>query len=242
LEAERYADSVQTFSRFIDRGDAPAVVYVNRGDAFFMLEEYEKAIDDYDEAAQMQESGALFFRRATAMIQLGKLAAAEDDISKAIALSPDYADAWRVRGDIAARDFRGENAIEYYSKSLTLDDSDGRVYLGRAVVYRDLNQIDRALADIEEAIELGEDDRAWTFHLRGMCYLDLEKFDRAIADLTTAIKMGETEAQVFILRAEAFRAVGRNEEAAQDEQTAEKMEAKPGHSSLSEGLRKTKAR
>ena len=63
-----------------------------------------------------------------------------------------------------------ERQVELFSESLTLNPRDGIVYLNRGIAYDALGDIERALADFEQAIRLCP-KRAEAYNNRGYLIL-----------------------------------------------------------------------
>ena len=64
--------------------------YSTRGITYFLLGEYQKAIDDYNKAIErLPEIGEFYVNRAKAYARLGDDAAAERDVEKAIEMGFD---------------------------------------------------------------------------------------------------------------------------------------------------------
>ena len=75
--------------------------FCNRGKAKKNLAEYEKAVEDYDRAIEINPDNAnAFNNRGIAKGMLGKYAAASEDFEKAIKIKPTFVEAIRNR-DIA---------------------------------------------------------------------------------------------------------------------------------------------
>ena len=68
-------------------------VYVNRGNLYFVGNDFGKAISEYDQALDLglSKEHVAYFNRAMAHEHLGDLASAEQDYLRAIDLSPQWA-------------------------------------------------------------------------------------------------------------------------------------------------------
>ncbi len=117
----------------------PAASYLDEGSVYFEVGNYERAIDRFGRAIELQpDLCAAYFNRALACTRLGRFEAALADYDRAAALTPQDADIFNNRGllhfergelDAAAADF--ERAIK-----LQPDDGDARTNL--ALVQRHL--------------------------------------------------------------------------------------------------------
>jgi len=134
-----------------------AKAYNNRGVAYAKLNEYERAIKDYDKAIELNPNYAeTYYNRGNAYAKLNKYERAIKDFSKAIELNPNYAKAYGNRGiayskihryEESARDLKKagilffhsgkeENAVKAFSICFKLRDkieNDDIVYCGLAL-------------------------------------------------------------------------------------------------------------
>ena len=112
--------------------------------------------------------------------------------TKAIALDPNYADAYNNRGVAYWDKGQYDRAIEDYNKAITLDPKDAAAYNNRGVAYNDKGQHDRAIEDFNKAIAL-DPNNASAYNNRGFAYYTNGNMGRAISDFQKACDLGEDE-------------------------------------------------
>jgi len=100
----------------------------------------------------------------------------------------------------------------------------------RGLAYRDKGELDRAIADFNEAIRL-DPEFALAYNNRGLAYRDKGEFDRAIADFNEAIRINPlpastTHVNVFSNRGLAYRDKGDLDRAIADFNEAIRLEPK----------------
>ncbi|MBU1342567.1 MAG: tetratricopeptide repeat protein [Proteobacteria bacterium] len=165
----------------IDKGygklprDEWALIYVKRGTLYHKTNFYNKAIDDYDKALELDPQciGAYFYRAGTKE-KINQLSAAIEDYSKTV--------------DMMSKLLSG---ISNSEKSM--------VYLNRAIIYRKQNKFDFALADHHRAIKI--DGSAKAFLSRGITLCKMENFEKAISDFDKSIKINPSDETAYIYRA-----------------------------------------
>jgi len=110
-------------------------------------------------------------------------------ISSALALNPNYTEAYNNRGLVFKELKRFDEALEDYNKALTLKPDYADALNNRGVVYREFGRLHEALADYSKAIELVP-DYAEVYNNRAGVFIDLKRFDEALADFdkATALK------------------------------------------------------
>jgi len=79
------------------------------------------------------------------------------------------------------------NAVEYYTRAITLGCGEAEAYGNRAAAYNWLSEYDKAFADICRAIELEPSNGVYLFN-RGVSYAEKENWERAFIDFFDAIK------------------------------------------------------
>jgi len=88
------------------------------------------------------------------------------------------------------------SAVERSMKSIRLDPKFALAYNNRGVAYKNKGELDRAIADYDEAIRLNP-NYALPYDNRGNAYKDKGEYDRAIADLDAAIRLNPNYAKAY---------------------------------------------
>ena len=159
-DAEDYQGAVGSLTRAISifRGDERWLL--KRGMCWQELEQYEKAIEDFNEALRINPDFA------EALNGLGNIksftgdnAAAIEYYTKAIAIKPDYAIAIYNRGVSKADLGDHIGAIEDYNKTLEINPDDGDAYVNRGISKWELKGeavADAAYRDMKRGITIPE--------------------------------------------------------------------------------------
>lgn len=103
----------------------------------------------------------IFYARAFVYWTASHFATAIDDLSKAIALNDEMADAYNLRGVCSARTKDMEQAIADFSRAIDLGLNDASPFLNRAKTFLELGQLEFALPDLLDAIERDENHSSW---------------------------------------------------------------------------------
>ena len=138
------------------QGKDLAWAYYNRGNAYYSLGDYARAIEDHDEALRLDPGNALFYsNRGSAYDELGEYRRAIEDYDEALRINPGYLDAYNNRG--VAYDHLGEyaRAIEDFDQALRLDPGDASYYNNRAFARCHLGQVEASLDDWMQVVRLG---------------------------------------------------------------------------------------
>jgi tetratricopeptide (TPR) repeat protein len=91
------------------------------------------------------------------LIITGQHDRAIEDYNKAIALNPNYAEAYYNRGN--AYYFKGQydRAIEEFNKAIALNPNDATAYNNRGLAYGKKGHYDRAISDFQRACDMGNE-------------------------------------------------------------------------------------
>ena len=183
----------------------PATVYFYRGNAYNYKKKYDRAIEDYNQALQLNPKYAeAFYSRGNAYNKKGEYDRAIADFNQALLLNPKDAEAFNNRG-IAYRN-KGEydRAIADFNQALLLNPKYAEfLYNNRGIAYGKKGEYDRAIADFNQALQLNPKDAA-AFNYRGIAYGNKKEYDRAIADYNQALLLNPKYAEAFYNRGIAY--------------------------------------
>jgi tetratricopeptide (TPR) repeat protein len=180
-----------------------AVPPEDRGEVYYKMQEYDRAIADYSQAITLhkdKKKGWLYGRRADAYFKKGDYDKAITDYNQMSTLVLDSnrpfifrAYAYSAKGD-------HDSAIVAYSDLLkrggTSFGDAASFYKERGRSWSAKRDYDRAIADYDDAIRVGLQadgnanwELAWAYNSRGVAWDDKGDYDRAIADYNLAIQL-----------------------------------------------------
>ena len=165
-----------------------AILYYERGDLYFSLEQYEKAFADYQEmVALLPEEPSAYFIRA---------------------------DKYAIWGDrISTEEEKGQQRQEYYElaladcdRSIQLDPDFAEAIRLRSKLFLVLNDYDSALADLAHllTLDLSEVDRAILYNERGDLYFSQEQFEMAFADYQEMVDLLPDAPDPYYVRSDKY--------------------------------------
>ncbi|WP_157174404.1 tetratricopeptide repeat protein [Thiocystis violascens] len=189
-----YLLAINLLNTLLAEPEAPveqvARALINRGTNYWQLENFDKAISDYNAAiklpqAHVEEVASALVNRGTTYGQLGNHEKAIADFSAVIELK--------------------QAPVEQVAWAL----------VNRGVAYRMLGDIDKAIADDSAAIELPQPPVEWVAKAlvdRGLIYGQIGDSDKANADFTTVIKLEQAPAEevawALVTRGLTYRLIG----------------------------------
>lgn len=157
------------------------------------------------------------YERGVRALETGDPGRAIPHLNKAIQLNPEHFWAIRGRGEAYCLLREYDQALADCNEAIRLAPRAGP-YLVRARCYQEIEEFRLALRDCDEAIRL-DPNNASAYLVRGEIHAKQSDHARAIADFTATIKFGQQPAErlAYRARAEAYRAVGDEASAAQDD-------------------------
>jgi tetratricopeptide (TPR) repeat protein len=145
--------------------DHLAAAYFNRGLAYYNQRRYDVAIDDFDQAIQLQPnpapgsgqavtSAVTFDYRGNAYRHEGQYDRAVADFDEALRLNPDAAEIFDDRGVAYFGGHQYDRAIQDYDRAIGLASNFALAFYNRGMALRALGQQDRAAVDFTQARQL----------------------------------------------------------------------------------------
>jgi tetratricopeptide (TPR) repeat protein len=213
-----------------------ANAFNNRGLAYNKKGQYDRAIQDLDQAIQLNPQHALaFINRGLAYNNKGQYDRAIQDYDQAIRLNPQFAEAFGTRGNAYKDKGQYDRAIQDYDQAIRLNPQDAGAFNNRGLAYKDKGQYDRAIQDFDQVIRLNPQD-AGAFNNRGVAYKDKGQYDRAIQDYDQVIRLNPQDAGAFNNRGLAYKDKGQYDRAIQDFDQVIRLDPQNAHAFNNRGI------
>ena len=198
LKQHENEQALASFGAAIELGPKNAEGYVYRAEALYWLHEYDKALENCNQAvdlAQESDVKALAYAiRSKVYLARGQEDEGGADAARAVGLAPDSAQAniacclaRRVKGEL-------DKAVAYGQKAVRLEPTSAEAQDWLACAYDDNNDRAKALAGYNEAIRL-DPKFARAFRHRG--FLSFPDEDKEIADFAEAVRLDPKDDSAF---------------------------------------------
>ena len=170
-----------------DKGDKLAEAFNNRGIAYRLKGDLDRAVADYNQAIKLNgKLAAAFSNRGVVYDKKGDYDRAIQDYDQAIKLNP-TADAYFNRGNAYLGKSQYASAIDDYNQALKMKADFAPAFDNRCWARAVVGILKPALADCNEALRLMPGSAA-TLHSRGFIYLKMTQFDAAVSDYDAALR------------------------------------------------------
>lgn len=131
---------------------------------------------------------------------------------KAVAIKPDYYQAWRNRGDALDELKRHQEAIESYDKAVAIKPDYHQAWYNRGYALGELKRYQEAIESYDKAIAI-KPDYAYAWYNRGISLRKLERYQEAIESYDKAIAIKPDYSYAWYNRGYALDELKRYEEA-----------------------------
>jgi tetratricopeptide (TPR) repeat protein len=171
-----------------DKGDKLAEAFNNRGVAYRLKGDYDRALADYAQAIKLNAKlAAVFVNRGVVYDKKGELDHAIQDYDQAIKLKPSV-EAYFNRGNAYLGKSQYASAIDDYNQAIKLKADFGPAFDNRCWARAVVGILKPALADCNEALRLMPNNAA-TLDSRGFVFLKMTQFDAAVSDYDAALRI-----------------------------------------------------
>ena len=232
--ANDFNGAIKLYNEALQLNPNNADVYIDRGNAYFDLGQYERAIQDYNKTIKLRSDySEAYNNRARAYEELGQYNRAFQDYTKAIELNPNYALCYYNRGLASLYQQQYRRAIPDFTKVIELESKPDKidnsatygladVYNNRGVAYKNLEQYENALKDYNKAIELNP-NQADAYLNRAVLFIMAGNYNQALADLNKTLQINPNRAQAYYLRGLIYAEMGNTAKAQADLTRAQQL-------------------
>lgn len=212
-QAGRLAEAETCYRRVLQADPRHAHALYMLGVVAQQVGQAELAVDLIGQAIKRDRQNPVYhLTRATALEDLDRLHEALEGYDKALALKPDYAEAFYSRGIALKKIGHLGDALANFEKALELKDDFAEAHNNRAVALLELSRFDEAVVSFDRALALRA-DYVEALHNRGIALQGLNRIDEALADYDRALAIYPDFAEALYHRGSALQALERFDEA-----------------------------
>ena len=199
----QYEDGVQ-LTQFPLVRQSKAVAYLKRGNEWLDKKEFDKAMEDFNEAIRLDSNNSqAYCDRGHTWREKKEYDKAIKDFNEAVRLDPGFAPAYSGRGQALGRKKEHDKAFKDFTEAIRLDPKYAPAYSGRGNVWGSKKEYDKAFNDFNQAIRL-DPKYAPAYCGRGHVWRDKKEFDKAFKDFNEAIRLDPKYAFAYYNRGFAW--------------------------------------
>jgi tetratricopeptide (TPR) repeat protein len=211
-----WRDDLLLWHDTVSKSPNKARPHLNRGNAYLDRGLYQKALEDYNRALEIDPGYAEAHYNSGLIYALRKdYALAKKEFIRAIEYKPDYISAYINLGNVCNDVGEYPAAIENYDKALAIDPLDANAYCNRGLAYFRIGDKATALADYDRCLDL---DSSFSngYLNRGIYYLSIGQAGPSLMDLDKYIRANGRSPQAYYQRARAHWLLGDSVSAGRD--------------------------
>ena len=191
-------------------------IYSNRGNAFLLLGDRTRAIEDFNRAIEINpQFAAAYNGRGLAYNSMGDFTRALEDFDRAVKINPRFAAAYNGRGLAYSRMGNFSRALEDFDRAVEIDPSSAELYNNRGLAYCRMGKYSRAIEDFDRAIQVNSNMEA-AYDNRGSAWEELGDHFRAVEDFNRAIEINPGDVDAYTNRGIIYNTMGNYIHAVED--------------------------
>ncbi len=219
VKNKEYDRAIEECTKSLNRDNSSkntATIYNIRGIVFLDKGLYDKAIEDFGKAIELNPKyWNPYAFRGSIYAYKGLYDKAIADYDKVIELDPKNATAYNERGIVYIDKGLYDKAIEDFGKAIELNPKYATAYNNRGTAYDKKGLYYKAIADYSKAIELNP-KYTKVYANRGTTFMINGHYDNAIEDFDKAIELAPKYWNAYAIRGTAFISKGLYDKAIAD--------------------------
>jgi tetratricopeptide (TPR) repeat protein len=191
LRGKRYDRAISSFTAALEANPDKNVashIHYNRGLAYSLIGNNDKAIDDYSVAIQQNPKHVNpYINRSVEYSEKRNYKLAIRDSTTAIQLNPKFAGAYHNRGAYYAEIGDFDKAIADFSEAIRFTPS-ASTFANRALTYRNIEKSVKAIADYDRVLQITPKDSE-DYSARGSAYFEKGNYKEAASAFEKSLQL-----------------------------------------------------
>jgi tetratricopeptide (TPR) repeat protein len=170
-----------------------AVAWNNKGAIYDKMGEYDKALQAYDNAIQLNpEYAEAWANKGVALYNISEYSEAIQAFNKSISIDPNKAWVWYASGSAYYKLGQYEMAINAYDEAINLNQKENRedanIWADKGYALYNIDKYPEALQAFNKSISI-DPNKAWVWNAKGETYASLGYTNEALAAYDMAINL-----------------------------------------------------
>ena len=215
FSTQSFSQAYEHYSQFVLRRPADVAGYIGRGAALAKLGAHDRAIEEFETALGYEPFNVrALLNRGISLQAVKDETRALRDFDDALRLEPNDGKLHSARGNALSGLGRVNEALAAYETAIRLGHSDHVTHFNYGNALRAVRGCSEGIRSYTAS--LLQQATATAFYNRGTCRFDVGDFAGAVEDLTAAMDRDHNKQHAITLRGQAYRHLGRLEEALRD--------------------------
>lgn len=223
LLALDFTNSILHYSEALKYDPNTIEAYNGRGQAYMQMRKFPEALEDFTKAIQAGISTPkLYMNKGKCLVILNRPQEAIPDLTKSLTLEPKSFETYYFRAVAREKTEDMNGAIEDYTKAIQLNPQYLEALVNRGLIYVKTARYPEAIEDYTAAIAINPNlEMIW--NNRAYAYLQKGDPGNGVADAEKAISINKKYAKAYQTRGFLYQAMGLQEKANNDFQTAAQL-------------------
>lgn len=185
-----YHDALAYYDKLKNPGYPKVEVYINCGNAYMKLNEYELALENYNYAISLvPENSIAWNARGHVKYLQGDYELAINDFTEALNINSNYPSALINRANAFTETGKIQAALQDYTQAEKINPGLVEIYINRAVIFQEINNLERAKEDLEYALSLSSQNyRAYIYVNLAIIFSENKDMKKSKEYLDLAVK------------------------------------------------------
>lgn len=196
----------------IARKSKDPLLYIKRGKIFFLLHDFEKAINDFNVALSIDDSlQQAYFERGMALARNGQVEEGINDLSHFIKTNPTSSLAYTKRGVRYIWAGKLEQAKKDLIHAIKLDHKNSEAHDDLGVIYAQNKDFDSAIEHFSLAIQYDPSYQK-AYHNLALAHILTNKPNQALISVNKSLLLDERSRNSLMLKSEILSRLGKKKE------------------------------
>lgn len=204
---------IKRLTKSIEEEASPATLYAERGMAYHKLQIFDKAIDDFNRAIELNDSlDAAYFGRGLAHGRLRMFNEGIADLTVFIQRNPQSSIAYTKRGVRRIWAGKYKLAEEDLKKAISLDPKNAEAHDDLGVMDARKGNYKQALEHFKKVVEI-DPSYSKGFHNLAMTQYILAEYHESLININKALELASNDKNALLLKGEIMLKLGMQKEA-----------------------------
>ena len=199
LNLKEFEKSLNCFLRCVKLGENTIEILYGIARSYKELYKFDESLKYYTKALELDPSAKSYYLFAKCLYSMGKKEYAIEIYNKAIAINPNYIEAYFHKGICLSNLNFKEEAINMYNKVIELNPNFVDAYFQRGYCYYNLKKYQKAMIEMNKVLEL-DPNYYQAYYEKGFCFQKMKRYEEAIIEISKSIQQNANFEKAYFQR------------------------------------------